>query len=136
MRANDPTARCLLLIAGLFLLLETLFGLIASLILDTHSIRDIVTALCLTLGFPIYLLGLRSIRMATIALWVFFVAQWVNGCLLSIPPALYSPFDWWHGDVLVASIVLVQVGYLLLLRGRQHGKSLALRDAFIGHALP
>jgi hypothetical protein len=128
-RNNDLLARILLLIGGLIFLLETLFGCIASLILDTHSIRDTLTALCLTLGLPIFLVGLVSLRIAAAALWTFFVVQWINGCFLSSPPRLSSPFDWWHGDALAVAIVLVQCSLLLLSHGRPRSQTITLGDA-------
>lgn len=110
--------------------MQTLFGIVAILGLGFDSIRDITTALCLTLAFPIYLVGLKSLRASTIFLWLFFVAQWINACLLSHPPVLGSPFDWPHGDTLFVAIILVQGGYWLASKALDKEKPLQLSDVF------
>jgi hypothetical protein len=120
----------LLQTGGVILLLQSLFGMVAIVIFDFSSIRDVTTALCLTLAFPIYLIGLKSLRVATWLLWVFFVLQWLRTCFFSQPPVLVSPFDWWHGDTLFASIVLVQVGYLILSRVSKKGVAINLYNSF------
>jgi hypothetical protein len=123
-------ARWSLGVGGFVLLMQTLFGLVAILGLGFDSIRDITTALCLTLAFPSYLVGLKSLRISTILLWLFFVAQWANACLLSRPPELGSPFDWPHGDTLFAAIILVQCGYWLASKTLGKEKPLQLSDVF------
>lgn len=90
--------------------------MVAILIFGFDSIWEVTTALCLTLSFPIYLIGLKSLRIATLLLWVFFFLQWINECVISNPPDLANPFDWWRGDTLFAAIAFVQVGYLILAR--------------------
>jgi hypothetical protein len=96
-----------MLLAGAILLLESIFGCYAVLGIGFSSLRDVATDLCLTLAFPIYLLSIFSIRIATIGLWLFFAAQWINMCLVSRPPTLISPLDGVHGDFLFLAIVLV-----------------------------
>ncbi len=109
-------ARALILLAGGVLLLQTSFGVIAISMFGFDSVSEVATALCLTLAFPIYLIALKSLRVATGLLWAFFLAQWLNECLISQPPHVVNALDWPHGDTLLAAIVLVQVGYLLLSR--------------------
>ena len=123
-------ARWSLGVGGSVLFVQTLFGLISILGLGFGSVRDVTTALCLTLAFPIYLMGLKSLRASTIFLWLFFVAQWVNACLLSHPPVLGSPFDWPHGITLFAVIVLVQCGYWLASKNLDKDKFLKMSDVF------
>jgi hypothetical protein len=125
-------ARWSLAAGGILLLMQTLFGLFAFAVLglDFSLWRDITTALSLTLSFPIYLLAFRSLRVATVFLWIFFVAQWANTCLISQPPTIVNPFEWFHGDTLFIAIALIQCGYLLLSKTLGEGHPIALGDAF------
>jgi hypothetical protein len=128
MAAIRQIAGGFLLVGGGILLLHTLFGMVASLILGFDSILAVMTFLSLTLAFPIYLIGIKSLRTATWLLWAFFAFQWLNECLLGNPPRLVNPFDWWRGDTLFASIVFVHVGYLLLYMVSKKGAAINLRD--------
>ena len=121
-------AFALLLFAGGLLLVQSLFGVFAILPFGFDSVLEVTTALCLTLAFPLYLIGLKSLRVATWVLWGFFLAQWGNECLISRPPVLVSPLDWPHGVTLLAAIALVQVGYLMLSRTSISGRAVSLRD--------
>lgn len=124
-------ARWALVVGGTGLLLQTLFGLaVVALAFNFDYWRDITTAFAITLSFPIYLLAFRSLRIATALLWLFFLAQWANTCLISQPPRIGSPFDWFHGDTLFIAIALVQCGYLLLSKTLGKGRPITLRDAF------
>lgn len=128
-------ARWLLLIGGGVLLLLSLFGLLPILVGvlfvgEPFSIRDVPTVLCLLLPFPMYLIGLKSLRIATFTLWSLFIVQWLIRCFISHPPTLLNPFDWWHGEVLFFSIVFVQVGYLILSRASRGRVVTNLYDVF------
>jgi len=105
-------ATCFLLAGGALLAIETFFGFIAMLGIGFDTFRDVALVLCLTLAFPIFLLCIRSLRLAVWALWIFFIAQWLNACSLGTPPRFISPFDWWHDDVLFLGIVLVHIAYV------------------------
>ena len=122
----------LVLVGGFGLLMQTLFGCIAILPIGFDSIAELIFAACLTLAFPLYLIGIGSLRVATLALWVFFLAQWVNECLNGHVdhPHLVNPFDWWHGDFLVTSIVLVTIGYFLVARNTEGRKVVRLGNLF------
>ncbi len=123
-------SRVLLLVGGLILLLQTQFGAFAILMFGFDSLQEVATALSLTLAFPIFLVGLKSFRLSLFALWIFFIAQWVNECFLRDLPQLVSPFDWWHGDTLFVAVSLLQVGYLMLPRIVDGGGSVNLLKAF------
>ncbi len=85
MNVTEMTAKGLLLFAGVLLLLQSLFGVFAILPFDFDSVLEVTTALCLTLAFPLYLIGLKSLRVAAWALSAFFFAKWFNECLISPP---------------------------------------------------
>lgn len=122
----------LLLLGGLILLIQTLFGIFASMLSSFDSGVDWTFALGLMLAFPVYLIGLISLRTSTWCLWVFFAIQWANQCLLTAEkPTLVNPFDWWHGDTLFTAIVLVSVGYVMLSRLSARGRSVRLADLFV-----
>ena len=78
MKRLDGIGWICLLLAGAILLFESIFGFYAVLGIGFSSLSDVVTDLCLTLAFPIYLLSTFSIRIATVGLWLFFAAQWIN----------------------------------------------------------
>jgi hypothetical protein len=109
--------------------MHTIFGLFAILGLGFDSVEDVTTALSLTLPFPIYLLGLKSLRLATVLLWLFFAAQWANRCLIG-HPVFINPFDSPFGGTLFFAIALVQVGYLLLSKALDKRKLVRLSEAF------
>ena len=112
----------LVLLGGMGLLIQTLFGCIAILMFGFDSVADWLMAASLTMAFPLYLIGFGSLRVATWVLWAFFLGQWINECFIG-SPQLVNPFDWWHGDALFASIVLVNIGYILLARKSQLRKA-------------
>jgi hypothetical protein len=103
---------------GLFFL--SLFGTASAIAMGLFGagsdsiLKVTTTVLSLTLAFPIFLLGQRSLRIATWVLWVFFALQWLNWCFLA--RQLVSPFEWFYSDALFVSILLVHAGYLLLPR--------------------
>lgn len=125
------TARCLLVIGGGILLLQSLGGLFAVLMFGFDSILEVTTALCLTLAFPIYLVGFRSLRYATWLLWTYFALQWLNACFISSPPQLLNPFEP-HGAILFVSIAFVQMGYLIISRVSDRRIASNLCDLFAG----
>jgi len=127
--ARDAIARGLLILGGCVLLLESLFGILAILIYVYRTILDVTTALCLILPFPLYLVGLKSLRVAIWLLWIYFLAQWGNECLVSVPPQLVNPFEP-HGIPLFASIASVQIGYLILSYGSRKGTAVNLYNSF------
>ena len=125
---SERIASALLLFAGGLLLLQSLFGVFAILMFGFDSLLEWTTALCLTLAFPLYLIGLKSLRVASRVLWAFFLAQWINECFIGQPPSLVNPLDWPHGDTLLAAIVLVQLGYWMLARTSTRRRGVALRE--------
>jgi len=124
-------ARIGLRVAGLFFLLDTLFGLFAMLGIGFNTLQDVLAVLCVTMAFPIFLSGFYSLGAAVILLWSFFFAQWIDQCFLS-PGGRFefvSPFDWFYGDTLFAAVVIVQLAYLALRRVG-YSEYVTLRGAF------
>jgi hypothetical protein len=105
-------ARFSIAAAGLILLFETLFGMIAVLGIGFSSVLNVATDLSLTMAFPIYLLGFRSLGTATIGLWLLFVAQWVDMYLNSVPRHFGNLLDGWYGELLLIAIVLTTFSYV------------------------
>ena len=95
-----------LTMAGGFLLLQSIFGCYAIMGIGFSTTRNIVTDLCLTIAFPIYLLRFVSRRLTTVCLWIFFLIQWANMCSLGLPPHFISPVDDIHDATLLLGIVL------------------------------
>jgi len=94
------------ILAGIIFLAETVFGCIAVLGIGFDSMQDILLDLSLTMAFPIFLISFLNRAVALAALWIFFVAQWIDMCLISRPPTLLNPLDGFHGDALLVGIVL------------------------------
>jgi hypothetical protein len=134
MRVTDNVARAGLLLAGLFLFCRTVQGLIFLIGIGADSAQSLVATFCVIAAFPVFLIGLWSLRSAAIGLWIYLVAQWIDRCLVSKPPAIINPLDSPHAYALLASVVFVQVGYLLLRRDRGDGRPISLREAYVGHA--
>lgn len=117
----------LVLVGGCGLLIHSAYGLMVLPLVGFDSIGDWAFVAAFTLGFPIFLIGIASLQVAIWLLWGFFVARWVYLCVVA-GPKWSTPFDWWQGDLLFASIALVSVGYLLLSRRAQAGKVVCLRN--------
>ena len=121
---NLRLARVLLFFAGLLLLLESLLGFDYALGLELGTLRGMLTGLCLTMAFPLYLVGLFSLRGATASIWLFFIVQWLNHGHAGFHAGviLISPFDWLHGDFTFISAILVSIATWVLCRP-QNGKA-------------
>jgi len=111
-------SRVLLVSAGLLLLIESLLGVDYAFDVGSSSLRDLVTLFCLTMAFPVYLIGLFSLRVATASLWLFFIVQWLNHGHAGFHAGLIliSPFDWLHGVFTFLSAVLVSIATWIFCR--------------------
>ena len=109
--------------AGLFAC--STFGVIASLLLDFRNARDLTVVAALTLAFPVFLVGIWSLRGAAISLWIYFVYQWLVRSGIGHSFVLSNPFDWWFGDTLAFAIALISIGALLSGRASRNGLRLA-----------
>jgi hypothetical protein len=125
-------ARVLLVIAGLLLLFESLLGMDYALEIGFSSLREILTDLCLTMAFPVYLIGLFSLRGATASLWVFFIVQWINICFSSSHPGyvFVNPFSWLHGDFSFFSAIMVSISTWMLRRPQDGIAHVNMRTVF------
>jgi hypothetical protein len=103
-----------LIVAGVLLLFETLLGCVYVLGIGFSTVHDVITDLCLTMAFPVFLISLRSVRGAAIGLWIFFAVQWIDICSNKMPPGFVNPLGWIHGDLLLASAILVGLSAWLL----------------------
>jgi len=117
-------ARGSLIIAGGLLLMESLLGCICVLGIGFSTLPEVLLDLCLTMAFPIYLVGIWSMRYAAIGLWLFFLIQWLDTCLNGSPPGFrfVNPLGWIQGDLLFAAATLVSIVVWVLFRN-DHGKS-------------
>jgi hypothetical protein len=99
--------------AGLILLGLNLFGCFAilGLAVPPSTWTDALLEISLLGGFPIYLLTFLSLRLGTVALWLYFLANWSAWCLCSVPPQFFWPLDIYSALVL-APVIIVQLCYL------------------------
>ena len=112
-RTRLSVSRTLFGVAGIIFLGETLYGCIAVLGIGFNTMQDSLLDLSLTMAFPIFLVSFRHRNIALLGLWIFFVAQWINLCLVSRPPTLLNPFDGLHGNILFAGIILFTIADIL-----------------------
>jgi len=119
-------------IAGLLLLTETLLGALYVLGIGFGSVSDILTDLCLTMAFPIFLIGFASLRIAAVILWAFFLAQWVNSGLYNPHSGIHisNPLDWFHGIALFIGATLVSFSVWNLSRSLAEQGTHSLRTVF------
>ncbi len=96
----------LMVVAGAIFLEETMFGCIAVLGIGFDTKEDVCLDLALTMAFPLFLLAIRNRSLSLIALWIFYVARWIDLCMLSHPPILLNPLGDWHGVLLLSGILL------------------------------
>jgi hypothetical protein len=114
-------SRVLLVIAGLLLLIESLLGVDYALDVGFGTLRELLTDFCLTMAFPVYLIGLFSLRGATASLWLFFLMQWLNHGHAGFHAGLIliSPFDWLHGVFTFLSAILVSIATWIFCRPKE-----------------
>jgi hypothetical protein len=82
------------------------------------------------MAFPIYLIGIFSLRGASVALWMFFAVQWLAVCSFAQPPRLINPFGWAHGDLSIAGALLVSLSTWILSRVKDGKRLASLHDFF------
>jgi hypothetical protein len=127
--------RYCLLIAGFILFLDSVLGLYAATGMNLSSAQDVLADLCVTMAFPVFLIAYVSLRIATVSLWMFFGAQWLNTCFESSHRGFVfvNPLDWPVGWLLLLSVVLVSFSSWALSKDyRSGGRTPNLRTVFGG----
>jgi hypothetical protein len=100
----------LVLIGGFITLIDTVWGGLASLGLDSNRTNQLVMAISLILGFPVYLFDLWMDKRIAISMIGLFFFRWIARCFAGSAPVLCNP---WRGSVLlIFAIVLLQVSKL------------------------
>jgi len=114
------------------MLFESLLGLDYALDVGFGSMRALFNDLCLTVGFPIYLSGLTSLRTASVSLWVFLILQWLNHGHVGfhVGVMLANPFDWLHGLFSFLSAILVSVSTWMLCQPQDGIVHVNMRTVF------
>jgi hypothetical protein len=101
-------------VAGVLTFAYSALGALALLGLDlTSGLLKDVLAVYPVLAFPVFLLVALSLRWASVALWVFFILQWVRCCVISWPVLCHNPIDSFAGKMLLAAVLLVSSSFLL-----------------------
>jgi hypothetical protein len=80
------------------------------------TLLDVATDLCLTLAFGIYLIGFKSLAVATSGLWLLLIAQWVDMYLLSVPRHFGNMLDDWFGQLSILATLLMTFSYITIKR--------------------
>ena len=80
-------AKTALVAAGAMLVIDTFCGSIVALGIGFEP-APVPLGIAFALGFPVYLLGLRSLRGAAIGLWILFLYRWAALC------SVMKPFQW------------------------------------------
>ena len=100
----------LVLIGGFIMLVDSAWGGLAALGLDLRRTNELVLAISLVIGFPIYLLDLRINQRIAISMIGLFLFRWIVLCFGGPTPVLCSP---WRGSVLlIVAFVLLQLSKL------------------------
>jgi hypothetical protein len=122
---RKPFVTAGMLLAALLSLGLSLYGciLILGLPVPPETLKDGLLELSLLSGFPLFLLSLRSVRLCTFGLWIYFIANWISWCLESVPPKFFWPTDVYAAMVL-APAVLVQLCFLVWPRNRERSPRL------------
>lgn len=120
-----------LVVAGLLSLVRTALGVLYAVGFAIDSVESLITVLCLTLALPIYAISFKSLRIATLGLWILVGLNWINTSLISVPITVANPFEWPYGSHLIAATALVQLAYSLLLKMPNRNKPVRFGDAFV-----
>lgn len=92
-------------ISGGIMLLDMAWGVAGSLGLDLRRTNEALLALSLTLGFPAYLLDLRTKRVPMFLLGLF-LFRWLARCFAGPTPVLCSPLP--GSALLIFAFALLQ----------------------------
>lgn len=110
-------AKAGLIVAGMMLAIETFMGSIAALGIGFEPL-PILLGLALAMGFPVYLIGLVSLRLAAIGLWVLFLYRWAVFCFLDQPFRLVNPIRLGWSSLLPLAAILVSASFWAFSRVR------------------
>ncbi len=100
----------LVLIGAFVILVDTVWGGIATLGLDLSRINELVMGISFVLGFPMYLLDLWLNKQIAISMLGLFFFRWIATCFGGSTPVLCSP---WRGSLLlIVAFVLLQLSKL------------------------
>jgi len=94
------------------LCVETAIGSIAALGIGFEP-APVLLGLAFAMGFPVYLLGLHSLRAAAVGLWMLFLFRWAVLCCLSRPCQLVSPIWGWISLLPVSAILVTACTWML-----------------------
>ena len=104
-------ANPLVVIGGLIILIDTLWGCLASLGLDLQRANEFLLAISFVCGVPMFLLDLYLKRRIAVCLIVLFLFRWYALCFSGPSPAFHNPFP--LGLLLILAVVLLQLSKLL-----------------------
>ncbi len=108
----------LALVGGFVMVVDTVGGGMAALGLDLGRMNELVLAISLVLGFPIYLLDIWINKRIAVSMLGLFLFRWIATCFAGPTPVLGSP---WRGNVLlIVAFVLLQFSKLRQERKAGH----------------
>jgi hypothetical protein len=100
--------------AGILSLAFSLWGVLAFLGLGlSDRILDDVLAIFPMLALPVYLLVIRSFRVAVISMWAFFFMEWARCCIIGWPVLCHNPVDSISGQILLSAAILLNLSFVL-----------------------
>lgn len=106
----------LAMIGAFVILVDTIWGGIATLGLDLSRTNELVMGISFVLGLPVFLLDLWINKRIAISMLGLFLFRWIATCFGGPTPVLCSP---WRGSVLlILALVLLQLSKL-----RREGKA-------------
>lgn len=110
-KSNNGLIPDLVILGGLLMLIDSLFGGIAVVIFDWRVFRDASIGFGLLMGLPAYVLDYWNGKRFLIYLPALFLIRWVAQSLGGTPPYWGTP--WIGSELLIAAAVLLQISKLM-----------------------
>jgi hypothetical protein len=107
--------------AGVLTLIYTLLGTVGGWIFGGRIAgpKDIIFLIYPLLAFPLYLSVFKSLKWATILLWLYFLFVWGFSIVLSWPRVLFNPLSSVVNQLLFIALVLVLAAYIVESRAHR-----------------
>ena len=113
MQQKDRSGDWLVVLSGVAAALDTLMGLMINMGLDPRRAGDLLFGISLVLGFPSYLLDLRSKKRIALCLLTVFLFRWAVLSVVGLTPGPVKLNEWLEGLLLFP--IEWPVGLLLFL---------------------
>ena len=97
----------LALVGAFLMVVDTMWGGVAIIILDLAKINELIMAISFVLGLPIYLLDLWMDTRIAASLLGLFLFRWIARCFGGSAPTVVSP--WPFSQLILSAFVFLQL---------------------------